>query len=190
MGFDQSEKQMLTSEGLVFMRLQRIGALSDTLYDYASTDWQKNAMNYYYAVTNFSVILYPHLTDEDIARIHALKVKYTAQYKVMKRPAAGNRTRFGMQDYINLNIDYSNDVLRVLIARLGSLGMYMESSVSAKAGELDNEPDYERYDGYEHVVDVHQQPEEEEPEEPEEDEDEDEDDDFGITIPDEWRPRG
>jgi len=191
----ESEKQILTSEGTIFMCIQRISVLSSQLYFSASPEWQQAVMNYYYAVLNFQAILHPHLSDDDKQRIRGLIEHQNDLYFKMRRPVTGNRMRHGSQVYINMTIDLANSIFTVLVERLSELGMYMEGSVDAEAGPLD---DYQRYDGSEQTIVLEPYQPDDDPlpppgEAPDDDDDEDtspgiehddEPDPFGDLMPD------
>ena len=135
-----TDSQLLSSDGLIYLRLVRIAELSNSIYDFVSTEWQRNAINYYYAVTNFAVLLRPHLSEEDDTDIRKLKAEFEDIYFQFRKPAVQRTIRLGHQAYINLTIELANGILDLLVKRLSENGMYMEGIAAGQWKDDEEEP--------------------------------------------------
>lgn len=137
----KTDSQLLSSDGLIYLRLVRISELSNSIYDFVSTEWQRNAINYYYAIQNFAVLLRPHMTDDDDKAIKRLQAEFEDIYFQFRKPAVQKAIRLGQQAYINLTIELANSILDLLVRRLAENGMYMEGIAAGQwADEDEDEP--------------------------------------------------
>jgi len=128
-------------EQVIYLQLLKIGELSTRVFDEAESDtWQKNALNYYYAVKLLEAILYPYLNDEYFNELEAIKQASIARYEERQNQQANKKPDNGyvannIYHDVKDTIETTNEMIKLITRTLKKIGLLIPKQVSVAYGE-------------------------------------------------------
>jgi len=128
-------------EQVIYLQLLKIGELSTRVFDEAESDtWQKNALNYYYAVKLLEAILYPYLDDAYFNELEAIKQASIARYEERQNQQANKKPDNGyvannIYHDVKDTIETTNEMIKLITRTLKKIGLLIPKQVSVAYGE-------------------------------------------------------
>jgi len=128
-------------EQVIYLQLLKIGELSTRVFDEAESDtWQKNALNYYYAVKLLEAILYPYLDDAYFNELETIKQASIARYEERQNQQANKEPDNGyvannIYHDVKDTIETTNEMIKLITRTLKKIGLLIPKQVSVAYGE-------------------------------------------------------
>jgi len=128
-------------EQVIYLQLLKIGELSTRVFDEAESDtWQKNALNYYYAVKLLEAILYPYLDDAYFNELEAIKQASITRYEERQNQQANKKPDNGyvannIYHDVKDTIETTNEMIKLITRTLKKIGLLIPKQVSVAYGE-------------------------------------------------------
>ena len=132
--FDTKFGGKVTFEEVVYRQLMNIGEASLKIYDYANTNWQKNALNYYYGVLTLKSMVEPYITGEGYEKeIEDILKEGQKKYHLLKKNEKKDLIKYGRHQYVNLTISIGSKILKVLMKHLADEALLIPRAIQANA---------------------------------------------------------
>ncbi len=125
-------------EQVIYLQILKIGDLSSRIFNTPETDeWQKNALNYYYAVRMLEALLYPYLDKKYYEAVEEIEKKAKEKYE--KRQDGGSEEYATENLYLDVKdtIEVTNEIIRLISERMKKLGLLIPKQTWFEYGKVD-----------------------------------------------------
>ena len=118
-------------EQVVYYQLVKVGELSTRIFESGDTsEWLKNALNYYYSVKLLEALIYPYLSNNYFKQLKGIEDKGIKKYKA--------RTEKDLFYDVKDIIETTNEIVKLIAQTLKKIGLLIPARISIKYGsELD-----------------------------------------------------
>lgn len=125
----------ISFEGVIFHQLLRTSALSQRLFYLATSEWQANALNYYFSVKTLEAIVAPYLDEDYFKYVKELTNKAVEKYNELKKNEQTDLTKTSKYQYVLDTVNLSNDILKAITNKLKEAGLLIPPSAGITIGE-------------------------------------------------------
>jgi len=125
----------ITFEQVIFSQLMRIGFLSSNIFETASGEWQRNALNYFYAVKGLEAMVAPYFDDKYQNTLNDIEIEAKAKYSKLQEIEENVLTKPSKFYHVISTIDITNKILKLITEHLKQMGLLISPSVALVADE-------------------------------------------------------
>jgi len=121
-------------ESFISIHLSRIGFLSSKLFETTSgTNWQKNALNYYFAIKSLQASIAPYLDDDFDKKVYNICEKTTKRYNKRHEKKKEKSIKKGRYYDVKDTIEVANSILTLITTNLKDRGLLLSEEVHPHA---------------------------------------------------------
>jgi len=127
-------------EQVIYLQMLKIGDLSSRIFSTTDTDeWQKNALNYYYAVRMLEALLYPYLDDEYYKAVEQIKEVAREKYETRENNNSEDNEHVTENLYLDVKdtIEVTNEIINLISERMKKLGLLIPKQTWFEYGKSD-----------------------------------------------------
>jgi hypothetical protein len=133
----------VTAEEVFFRALLNITQLSNNIYGNASTEWQRNALNYDAAVNTLEALAGPFLGDDYFDRVEDMEGRATRAYTLWKeRTPKQQLVKMGRDMEVKLTLEIANARLSLIQDVLHAKGIFFGRTYQATPGGDEAAPEF------------------------------------------------
>lgn len=116
-------------EQVIFFHLLKLTNMSLRLFETATSTWQRNVINYYHGVKSLESIVFPYLGEKYEEESEEMRKESEKNYKDIKTVESSSLTKPTKYQEMNVTIEYSNSLLRLITVKLKEAGLLIPGSV-------------------------------------------------------------
>lgn len=116
-------------EQVIFYHLLKLTNMSLRLFETPTSTWQRNVINYYHGVKSLESLVYPYLGDGYEKELEEIKKGSEEKYKDIETNKGSSLTKPTKYQEMNITIEYSNSLLRIITIKLKEAGLLIPGSV-------------------------------------------------------------
>jgi hypothetical protein len=132
--FDTKFGGKVTFEEVAYRQMMNLAEASLKIYDYANTNWQKNALNYYYGVMTLQALVEPYINTEAYQKeVSEVILEGRRKYMLLKKNESKDLIKYGRHQYVNLTVSVGSKILKIIMLRLADEALLIPRAIQASA---------------------------------------------------------
>jgi len=126
--FISAYREKLDFQLYIIRQLIRIGDLSSRIFESSRANvWQKNALNYYFAVSSLFATISPYLDMSVITERNVIEKKAQEKYQLREEERGKSKlTKRSKFSDVKDTIEVSNDLLKLIMKSLKDKGLLLQ----------------------------------------------------------------
>jgi len=121
-------------EQVIFFHLLKLTNMSLRLFETITSTWQRNVINYYHGVKSLESLVYAYLGGKYDEESEDERRKAEEKYNKIKT-GKSLLTKPTKYEEMNITIEYSNHLLRLITTKLKEVGLLIPGSIAVLEGD-------------------------------------------------------